>query len=72
MWYYNPQRKIGVCNKLMRPWSGPYKVIRRLNDVLFMIQDGPRKKPRVVHHDKLKPYEGRVVSTWFNEKGNIQ
>ncbi len=65
VWYYNPQRKIGVCSKLMRPWTGPYKVITKLSDILYRIRQSLRHKPRVVHHDKLKPFKGDVPS-WFN------
>ncbi|MES9904885.1 MAG: integrase, partial [Sedimenticola sp.] len=65
VWYYNPQRKVGVCSKLMRPWTGPYKVITKLSNILFRIRESSRHKPRVVHHDRLKPFNGEVPS-WFN------
>ena len=55
VWYYNPQRKVGISGKLVRPWTGPYVLKSKLNDVLYRIQDGT-KKPKVVHHDKLKPF----------------
>ena len=43
-------------------------VVECLNDVLFRIQFGPRTKPMVVHHDKLKPYLGEDKPEWFNSK----
>ena len=68
VWYYNPKRKLGFNPKLQRPWKGPMIVVECLNDVLFRIQFGPRTKPMVVHHDKLKPYLGEDKPEWFNSK----
>ena len=39
-------------------------VVECLNEVLFRIQSGPKSKPQVVHHDKLKPYLGEDKSEW--------
>ena len=68
VWYYYPKRKVGFNVKLQRPWKGPYRVVERLNDVLFRIQSGPKAKPIVVHHDKLKPYLGEDKPDWFGDK----
>ncbi|CAG2253617.1 unnamed protein product [Mytilus edulis] len=66
VWYYQYQRKVGVNPKFQRPWHGPFVVTHRLNDVLYRIQLGPRMKPKVVHHDKLKPYLGDHGPIWFS------
>lgn len=68
VWYYNPKRKVGFNPKLQRPWKGPMIIVERLNDVLFRIQSGPKSKPLVVHHDKLKPYVGEDKPDWFVSK----
>ena len=68
VWYYYPKRRLGFNPKLQRPWKGPYIVVERLNDVLFKIQSGPKAKPQVVHHDKLKPYLGEDKPVWFMNK----
>lgn len=65
VWYYFPRRKIGFNPKLQRPWKGPMIVVERLNEVLFRIQSGPKTKPIIVHHDKLKPYLGEDKPAWF-------
>lgn len=65
VWYYNPKRKVGFNPKRQRPWKGPMVVVERLNEVLFRIQAGPKSKPLVVHHDKLKPYLGEDKPDWF-------
>ncbi|KAJ8940117.1 hypothetical protein NQ318_009831 [Aromia moschata] len=56
VWLYNPARKKERCPKLQKSWEGPYKIIKRLKDVVYMIQRGPRAKMKVVHLDRLTPY----------------
>ena len=68
VWYYNPKRKLGFNPKLQRPWKGLIIVVDCLNEVLFGIQSGPKAKPQVVHHDKLKPYLGVDKPEWFSNK----
>jgi hypothetical protein len=65
VWYYQYQRKVGLNPKLQKPWHGPFVVIERLNDVMYRIKLSPKSKPKVVHHDKLKPYVGENRPTWF-------
>ena len=68
VWYYYPKRKIGFNPKLQRPWKWPMIVVECMNEVLFRIQSGPKLKPLVVHHDKLKPYLGEGKQEWFVNK----
>ena len=60
VWLYNPTRVKGKCPKLQRPWVGPFTVTHRISDILhvFRIQKSPHSKPKVIHHDSLKPYQG--------------
>ena len=58
VWYYKPQRKSGLNPKLQRPWIGPVKIVDKINDVLYRIRLVPNGAPKVVHHNKLKPYLG--------------
>ena len=37
VWYHYPRVKKGLSPKLMRPWTGPYKVISRIHDNTFRI-----------------------------------
>lgn len=60
VWLYNPRRRKGVSPKLSPNWEGPYKVIKRINDVVYRIQQGPRSKMKVVHLERLKPYHGDI------------
>ena len=56
VWLHTPATPRGTSRKLHCPWSGPFKVIKKLSDVNYYVQHTlhPRKK-MVVHFDRLKP-----------------
>jgi hypothetical protein len=58
VWLYRPKRMKGKSPKLQPAWEGPYKIITRINDVVYRIQKTPRSKMIVVHMDHLAPYQG--------------
>lgn len=64
VWYYYPQRKKGLSPKLQRPWIGPCKVVTKINDVLYRIKVTAQAKPKIVHHNKLKKYNGSKKPFW--------
>ena len=64
VWLRNDAKKKGVSPKLAPKWEGPYQVITRLSNVTYRIQKSPRSKMRVVHFDRLKPYNGPVPEAW--------
>ena len=68
VWFYNPRRRVGFSPCLQRPWEGPYLITKRISDVVYRIQKTSTSKPKVVHHDRLRPYEGRDVPTWYRDK----
>jgi len=70
VWHHNPQRKKGISPNLRRPWEGPYVNVEWLNDVVYMIQQGPRKKPKVVQRDCLWKYSAVECADWF--QGPVQ
>ena len=65
VWLYNPQRKKGVSPKLSRPWTGPYIIIKRINDLVYRIQQGPKSKLKVVHRNRLWRYKGHNPPQWM-------
>ena len=67
VWLYNPRKKKGRSVKLMRPWEGPYVVIKRLNDLVYRIQRGRSGKLRVVHRNRLWAYRGEQSE--FSDSG---
>lgn len=61
---YNPKRRKGLSPKLQTCWEGPYKVVKRINDVVYRIQwnQSTRAKMKVVHLERLAKY-GTAVSS---------
>ena len=62
VWLHNPTRTKGRSPKLTRPWTGPYVVVQRINDVNFRLQASPRAKSQIVHADRMKPCIGRKAT----------
>ena len=55
VWLHSTVVPRGRARKLHRPWTGPYRVVRKLSDVTYRIQDiqASRRRP-IVHFDRLK------------------
>ena len=54
VWLYSPVIPKGVAPKFHEPWTGPFKVTKRLSNVNYKILDVGRKAKKVVHFDRLK------------------
>ena len=52
VWLFNPATGKGQSRKLLRPWTGPYRVQCKLSDVTY--QPTGKNKSTVVHFDRLK------------------
>ena len=61
VWLYNPRRVGGKSPKLQSNWEGPYKIIKRLSDVVFGIRKSNRHKCKIVHSDRLAPFYNRKL-----------
>jgi hypothetical protein len=58
VWLYRPTRTKGKSPKLQSLWEGPYKVVNRINDVVYRIQKNSRLRMMLVHLDRLATYQG--------------
>ena len=65
VWLWDPSRKRGISPKLTSNWKGPLVIVQRIDDLLYRVQRGPRAKPKVVHINRLRPYEGENPPTWY-------
>ena len=54
VWLYRPLRKKGLSPKLIKPWVGPYVIVKRINDLVYRIRLSPQSKPMVVHRNRLR------------------
>ena len=73
MWLWSSVPEKGVAPKFHEPWTGPYKVEKRISDVTYEISDAVKKTKKVVHFDRLKkatdgvrqssPITGQITSS---------
>ena len=55
VWLHSPASCRGASKKLCHPWSGPYKVVKKLSDCNYRIEKlQGRRDRKVVHFDRLK------------------
>ncbi|UYV84506.1 TIGD4 [Cordylochernes scorpioides] len=59
---WKPVRKIGKCGKLLRKYFGPYRILKKLSNVNYLIEpkDNPGQDLLIVHVSRLKPYFERI------------
>ncbi|MCU7833552.1 MAG: hypothetical protein KZQ56_13460, partial [gamma proteobacterium symbiont of Lucinoma myriamae] len=65
VWLHDPSRKVGVCHKLMNRWKGPYVVIRKLDDLIYLIKKSSKQPVKAYHVDRLMKYQGNNVPQWI-------
>ena len=56
VWYFCPRSRPGTSPMWTRFYTGPYWVVRKINDVNYVIQSTARSRQMVVFVNKLKPY----------------
>ena len=69
VWLFNPRVAKGRSPKLGRPWTGPYKVMERLTDVVYRVQLSPRTKPYMVNRYRLWRVSGALPEDWWTHGG---
>lgn len=62
MYVKDDTKKKGLSPKLQAPWKGPLIVSACYGSVLYEIQG--LKHSKIIHHDRLKPYDSKVVPAW--------
>ena len=56
VWYLCPRKVAGKPTKLTDAWLGPYKVVKRINDVIYKIEPHQFRGPScAVHEQRLIP-----------------
>jgi len=69
VWYFNPRKLRGKQMKWTQQYEGPYLILRMLLPLVAKIQQSSRTKPKIVHIDKLKKYEGEEPRMWSTAEG---
>lgn len=67
VWVWSPIRRRGLCEKLMKRYFGPYRVLQQLSDVTYAVTPVDsvstmrrRCRPEVVHIVRMKPFFART------------
>ena len=56
VWLFNPKRRRGRSHKLQSNWEGSYTVKKRINDVVYRIQQKQQRKFKFLHLYRLAKY----------------
>ena len=56
-----PPKRNACWPKFSTDWEGPYTVVMRINDVVYRIQRGPKRKMKIVHLGCLMKYNSDTV-----------
>ena len=57
MWLYTKQRRKGLSTKLMKPWHGPFRIVKMVSPVNARLEDVIKRKFRpIVHISRLKKF----------------
>jgi transposase InsO family protein len=68
VWLHDRTVKPGHCPKLTAPWKKGWVVTRVIDNITYKISksaDGPH---RIVHIDRLLPYEGSNPPKWYSKQ----
>ncbi len=48
-------------------WQGPCLILRKISDLLFELKPGQKKRAKILHHDRLKPYVSDDIPEWIKK-----
>ena len=58
VWVFTQRKRVGVSEKLIRPWEGPYLIQEVVADRVYKVRRNPGSRLRVVHRDHIIPFQG--------------
>ena len=64
VWFFCPRLTAGRGRKFRKLTDGPFRVVRVLNDVNYVIQKIPGGRLQICHVDRLLRYEGEPPAVW--------
>ena len=63
-WYASDISQLHMAPKLRNPFMGPVLVLKKINDLNFLLQFDERGTKRVVHNNRMKPFLGEKQLPW--------
>jgi hypothetical protein len=70
VWYLSGTNQQHIAPKLRVTYEGPFLVTRKINDQIYEMQVNAKGNKKVVHHNRLKPYEGKNIPRWTKKRQN--
>jgi len=67
VWHFIPPRYKGLNKKWLLGNKGPYRIVRKINDVNFVVKRMPKSSEEIVHIDRLTKYKSAVPPRWKKE-----
>ena len=67
-YFYSPRLFAGRGHKFRNQTSGPWKVIKKVNEVNYSIQKSSKSKAMIVHVDRMMEYFGEVPKSWLDNE----
>ena len=67
VWLLFDRTQLAIAPKLRCPYEGPFLVLKWVNDLDYVIQLDAKGTRRLVHSNRLKPYQGQVILKWANK-----
>jgi len=64
VWYSTAKSQLHIAPKLRVTYDGPFLVTKKISDLDYVIQLNKHGETKLVHHNKLKPYEGTQKLKW--------
>ncbi|GFU96043.1 transposon Ty3-I Gag-Pol polyprotein [Trichonephila clavipes] len=74
VWVYTPVRKVGLSEKLLRRYFGPYQVLRRLSAVTYEVLDESRSFFRVhtgYFSNIPKCIKAELIASWACSQSSV-
>ena len=68
VWLSVPHRKVGACTKLTSKWKGPFLVLKKIDDISYLVKKSEKQRSAVYHIDRLEPYRGGKIPSWFQKE----
>ena len=65
VWVENTAVKPGLSPKLQSIYKGPCLIVQKYDSLTYRIQLSKTGVYQVLHHNKLKPYEGNNIPKWL-------
>ena len=58
VWVFTQRKRVGVSEKLIRAWEGPYFIQEVVADRVYKVRRNPGSRLRIVHRDHFIPFQG--------------